>query len=92
MRPIVNKKVGPTYFLEKYMMKIYKRFLPDGNNSLNSTKDFIRKFKEVNLEKDLKMVSFDIINLCLSIDTIEINQIILEEIDQNYNNLEIKKT
>ena len=63
MRPIVNKKEGPTYFLEKYMTKIYKRYLPDNNNSLNSTEDFIKKLKEIKLEKDLKVVSFDIINL-----------------------------
>ena len=42
------------------------------------------------MEKDLKMVSFDIINLYPSINTNEINQVIVEEIDKNYNNPEIK--
>ena len=27
IRPIINEKEGPTYFLEKYMMKIYIFFL-----------------------------------------------------------------
>ena len=62
------------------MTKIYKKFLPDSINSLNSTEDFIRKLKEIKLEKDLKMVSFD--TIYPSIDTNEINQII-EEINKN---------
>ena len=49
MRPIVNKKEGHTYILEKYMTKIYKKFLLDSINSLNSTEDFIRKLKEIKL-------------------------------------------
>ena len=59
---------------------------------LNSTEDFIRKLKEIKLEKDLKIVSFDIINLYPLIDTSVINQIIMEEVNKNYNNLEIKNT
>ena len=59
MRPIGNKKEGITHFLKKFMTKIYKRFIPDNNNSLNSTEDFIRKLKEIKLEKDLKMVNFN---------------------------------
>ena len=74
------------------MTKIYKSFLPNNNNSLNSIEDFIRKLKGIKLEKDLKMVSFDIINLYSSIDTNEMNQIIVKEIDKNYNNSEIKNT
>ena len=63
----MNEK-GQTYFLEKYMTKIYKRFLPDSNNSLNLTEDFIRKLKEIKLEKNLKILSFDLINLFPSIE------------------------
>ena len=74
------------------MTKIYKRFLPENCNNLNTTEDFIKKLKEIKLEKDQKMVSFDITNLYPSIDTNEINQIIVEEIDKNYNNPEIKNT
>ena len=55
------------------MTKIYRKFLPDSIISLNSTEGFIRKLKEIKLEKDLKMVSFDIINLYPSIDTNKIN-------------------
>ena len=33
MQPIVNKKQGPTYSLEKYMIQIYK-VLPESKNSL----------------------------------------------------------
>ena len=47
MRPTVNKKEEPTYFLEKYMTKINKMFLFGDINSLNSTEDFIRKLKEI---------------------------------------------
>ena len=74
------------------MTKINRKFLPDSINSLNSTEDFIRKLKEIKLEKDLKIVSFDIINLYPLIDTSVINQIIMEEVNKNYNNLEIKNT
>ena len=38
------------------------------------------------------MVSFDIINLYPLTDTKEINQIIIDEINKNYNNLEVKNT
>ena len=61
------------------MIKIYKSFLPNNNNSLNSIEDFIRKLKDIKLEKDIKLVSFAIINLYPSIDTNEINQIILKK-------------
>ena len=74
-----------------YVTKIYKKFLPDSINSLKPTEDFIRKPKEIKLGKDLKMVSFDIVNLFPSIDTNEINQII-EEINKNYSNTDIKNT
>ena len=51
MRPVVNEKEEPTYFLKKYMMKIYKKFLHDNIHSLNSTEDFIRKLKKLNWKK-----------------------------------------
>ena len=34
IRPIVNKKEQPTYFLEKYMTKIYKSFLPNSDTPI----------------------------------------------------------
>ena len=74
------------------MMKIYKSFLPNSDNSLNSIGDFIKKLKEIKIEKDVKMASFDIINLYPSVDMKEINQKIIEEMDRNYQNPEIKNT
>ena len=50
----MKKKEGLRYSLEKYMTKIYKKILPDSVNSLNSTEDFIRKLKELKLEKRSK--------------------------------------
>lgn len=46
MRSIVKKKLNPTYKLEKFMRKIYKRMLPSSDVSINSTRIFLQKIRK----------------------------------------------
>lgn len=49
LRPIVNKRINPTYDIEKYMTKQYEKMILQtlkADISINSTKDFIQKLNE----------------------------------------------
>ena len=80
IRPIVNKKEAPTYSLEKYMKNIYREILTESETTLQSTEDFIKRFREIDIEKDEILVSFDVENLYPSINKEEIPQFINNEI------------
>ena len=67
MRPIVNKKGFPTYEIEKSMNNIYKEILSESETTLQSTKNVIKRLREISIEKDEILVSFDIENLYPSI-------------------------
>ena len=76
-RPIVNKKDGPTYDLEKYMADIYKKILSPSTNSLSSTSEFIQYLWNINCKRKKKiLVSFDVVNLYPSTDINEMQVII----------------
>ena len=60
IRPIVNKKEAPTYDLEKCMKNLYKDLLPVSNASITSTEKFINNFRELKINENDILVSFDI--------------------------------
>lgn len=68
MRSIVNKREQVTYQLDKTMKNVYNKILPATENVLASMQELIQKFREISIDKNDILVSFDVKELYPSVD------------------------
>ena len=71
---------------ETHRENVYREILPESETTLQSTEDFKKRFREINIEKDEILVSFDVENLYPSIDKEEIVQFVNNKIKEKYGN------
>lgn len=67
IRPIVNTIGGPTYQLEKYLAKKLKPMVGNTNSFVKDCTHFINEIKDLNLDTNDILVSFDVKSLYTNI-------------------------
>ena len=67
LRPIVSLPGSPTYNLSKYLSDILKPLINSSPHSVNNAKAFLSKIKDLRVEPDEIMISFDVVSLFTSI-------------------------
>ena len=68
LRPIVSLPGSATYNLSKEMWKRLKHLVSGSSNSINNAQQFLEKLRDIEIEEDEIMVSFDVTALFTSID------------------------
>ena len=85
IRPLINFKTAPGYKAAKKLEKIIKNNIILNNNmSIKNNDEFIEKITKIKISKQLKIASFDVVNMYTNIP-------INETIDILHNNLMITK-
>ena len=67
IRPIVSYSGSPLYNLNKYIANILKAYVRDENNNAKNSTTFSNYIRNVPIEDDEIMVSFDITSLYMNI-------------------------
>ena len=70
IRPIVSYNGSPMYNLNKYIANIFKGYVKDENNNVKNSTTFYNYIKNVPIEDDETMESFDVISLYTNIPII----------------------
>ena len=82
IRPIVSYSGSPLYNLNKYKANILKAYVRDENNAKNSTM-FSKYIRNVPIEDDEIMVSFDVTSLYTNISIIDTLNIIKDYVNND---------
>lgn len=69
LRPIVDYTRSPLYNLSGYLHKILSPLVGKGSTHVSNSCDFIEKVRDVAIDDDEVMVSFDVVSLFTSIPT-----------------------
>ena len=67
LRPIVSLPGSPTYNLSKYLSDILKPLVSTSPHSVKNVNAFLSKIKDIHVEPDEIMISFDVVSLFISI-------------------------
>jgi hypothetical protein len=67
LRPIVSLPGSPTYNLSKYLADILKPLVSTSPHSVKNVNAFLSKIKDIHVEPDEIMISFDVVSLFTSI-------------------------
>ena len=67
LRPIVSLPGSPTYELSKYLAMILHPLVKTSPHTINNANTFLTNIKDVKLEPDEIMISFDVVSLFTSI-------------------------
>ena len=67
LRPIVSLPGSPTYDLSKYLANIPQPLVKSSPHTVNNANSFLTKIKDLKLEADEIMISFDVVSLFTSI-------------------------
>ena len=95
MRPIVSYSGSVLYNLNKYMANIVKAYVKDENNNAKNSTTFSNYIRNVRIEEDEIMVSFDVTSLYTNIPIIDTLNIIKDYVnndDQFTRKTDIPKT
>ena len=76
IRSIVSYSGSPLYNLNKYIANILKAYVRDENNNAKNSTTFSNYIRNVPIEDDKIMVSFDVTSLYTNIPTIDTLNII----------------
>ena len=83
IRPIVSYSGSPLYNLNKYIANILKAYVRDENNNAKNSTTFSNYIRNVPIEDDEIMVSFDVTFLCPNIPIIDTLNIIKDNINND---------
>ncbi len=67
LRPIVSLPGSPTYGLSKYLAEILKPLVKTSPHTVQNVNSFLTKVKDMKIEPDEMMISFDVVSLFTSI-------------------------
>ena len=67
LRPIVSLPGSPTYELSKHLATILQPFVKTSPHSINNSATFLQHIKDLKIEPDETMISFDVVSLFTSI-------------------------
>jgi hypothetical protein len=71
LRAIVSGIGSPCHNLARYLLNIISPLAGKSNSHINNSMDFIEQVKGVKMERDVKIVSFDVVNLFTSVPRTE---------------------
>ena len=83
IRPIVSYSGCPLYSLKKYIDNILKTCVKDENNNAKNSTSFSRYIRNVPIEDDGIMVSFDVNSLYTNIPIIDTLNIIKDHVNND---------
>ena len=83
IRPIVSYSGSPLYNLNKYIANILKAYVRDENNNAKNSTTFSNYIRNVPIEDDEIMVSFDVTSLYTNIPIIDTLNIIKDYVNNN---------
>ena len=83
IRPIVSNSGSPLYNLNKYIANILKPYVKDENNNAMNSTTFSSYIRNVSIEDDEIMVSFDVIFLYTNIPIIDTLNIIKDYVNND---------
>ena len=81
IRPIVSYSGSPLYNLNKYIANILKAYVRDENNNAKNSTTFSNYIRNVPIEDDEIMVSFDVTSLYTNIPIIDMLNIIKDYVN-----------
>ena len=67
LRPIVSLPGSPTYELSKYLATVLQPLVKTSPHSINNSTTFLEHIKDLKIEPDETMISFDVVSLFISI-------------------------
>jgi hypothetical protein len=74
LRPIVNTIGSPTYNIAKYLTTLLKPHIGKTSSYIKDSTHFIEKIKDLQLERDDLLVSFDVVSLFTNVPIKEVLQ------------------
>ena len=83
IRPIVSYRGSPLYNLSKYIANIFRAYVKDENNNAKNSTTFSNYIRNVAIEDDEIMVSFDITFLYTTIPIIDTLNIIKDYVNSD---------
>ena len=83
IRPIVSYSGSPLYNLNKYIANILKAYVKDENNNAKNSTTFSNYIRNVPIEDDEIMVSFDVTSLYTNIPIIDTLNIIKDYVNND---------
>ena len=83
IRPIVSYSGSPLYCLNKYIANILKAYVKDENNNTKNSATFSNYIRNVPIEDDEIMVSFDVSSLYMNIPIIDTLNIIKDYVNND---------
>ena len=83
IRPIVSYSGSPLYNLNKYIANILKAYVRDENNNAKNSTTFSNYIRNVPIEDDEIMVSFDVTSLYMNIPIIDTLNIIKDYVSND---------
>jgi hypothetical protein len=89
LRPIVSLPGSPTYNLSKYLADILKPLVSTSPHSVKNVNAFLSKIKDIHVEPDEIMISFDVVSLFTSIP-LDTARLITEKLLTNNTSWQIK--
>lgn len=67
LRVIVSSKNSPLYVLAKFLHDIMYSSIPKTQSKINNSFDLVDKLREIQLEKNYKLISLDVVSLLTNI-------------------------
>lgn len=83
MRPIVSNINCPTYKLAKHLSKIINPLTGQSESYIKNSFEFTTKIKEIDVDKDDKMISFDVVNLFTKVPVNETLELLFKKLSED---------
>jgi hypothetical protein len=76
LRPIVSSIDSPCYALSEFLHKILSPLVGNTGSFVNNSEHFITTIKDINLQNEDSLVSFDVVSLFTNVPVQEVLQVI----------------
>ena len=85
LRPIVSTTGAPTYNLAKEMAQILSPLAGNSDSFVKNSTEFACRIRELELDEDDSLVSFDVVSLFIKVSVEEALEVIADRLEKNEN-------